>query len=120
MDWPGLDFEFVRGKRDDNPYKFQNTRVANSLDKVGDTLWSAYYPELIFDKYAEGKYYAQLKMRAKFMIENDIKNDTVVQIYDIENQIISRKGKPCTFRVKRIIKVFDSGSFHYLINCLED
>lgn len=119
MSWSGVNFDRQVGE-DSYPFKFQNTQVANADDTVRGSKWIDYYPKLIFDKYAEGKHYIELKVRVGFMLENDVTIDTPVQVYDLKNQVISRKGKPCTFRVKRIIKSFSNNEFYYIINCLED
>lgn len=94
--------------------------MANVEDKVGDKLWSEYYPKLILDKYAEGKHYVELKVRVGFMLQNDIRVDTKLQIYDLQNKVIARRGIPCVFKVKRILRSFSNNEFYYTINCLED
>lgn len=121
MAWNNTSFDhLVEGSQKRYPYKFSNERLANIKDKVGDRLWSDYYPQLIFGKYSNGCYYVQLKVRAKFMLVNDLHIDSEVQIYDLEGKLISRNNQPCTFRIKRIIKTYDNSEFTYTINCLEE
>lgn len=103
-----------------HPYQFSNDRVANINDRVGNAPWADYFPQKIFNKYALGKYYIQLRMRAKFMLINDLRIDSEVQIYDLRGRLISRNGVPCTFKIKRILKEYGGGEFTYTINCLEE
>lgn len=120
-DWSGFDFEHAAdGSEDLYPYVFHNTRIANAGDTVMGNSWDNYYPKLLLDKFAEGKYYATIKVRVGFALANDIRVDTLVQIYDLNNQVISRAGVPCTFRVKRVVRSFGNNEFYYIINCLEE
>lgn len=119
--WNASPFKYTHeGSKGEYPYKFDGESLANSGDNVAGTPWSSYYPNQIFDRYAKGKYYIQLRVRAKFMLLNDARIDTEVQIYDLRGRLISRGGTPCTFKIKRIIKTFDHGEFTYTINCLEE
>ena len=102
------------------PYRFKDKRVANEDDTVAGGRWEEIYPQMLLDRFGEGKYYITLKVRTKFMLENDVKVDTPVQVYDLKNQIISRNGVACTFKVKRIVRSFDSNEYYYTINCLEE
>ena len=120
MRWEGRPFEISANSGNHYPYKFTNTRTANVQDRVRGKLWSEYYPKLIFDKYKDGRYYAQLKVRAKFMLVNNLHIDSEVQIYDLKGKLISRNNQPCVFRIKRIIKSYDNTGFTYTINCLEE
>lgn len=121
MSWAGTDFAVqLEGEKDLYPYKFANTRMGNIEDTVRGHNWNDYYPKLLLDKYGEGKHYVELKMRAAFMLDNNVGIGTSVQIYDLKNRAISRNGVPCTFKVKRIIKSFSNNEFYYIINCLEE
>lgn len=121
MSWTENPFNFSSAKGEGTyPFNFTATRAASAEDRIGETLWENYYPNLIFDKYSEGKHYVELKVRVGFMLKNKVTIDTPVQVYDLNNQVISRQGKPCTFRVKRIIKSFGRDGYYYTINCLED
>lgn len=121
MAWNSTSFDYLaEGSQKRYPYKFSNERLANTKDKVGNRLWSDYYPQLIFGKYSGGRYYVQLKVRAKFMLVNDLHIDSEVQIYDLKGKLISRNSQPCIFRIKRIIKTYDNSEFTYIINCLEE
>ena len=121
FDWSSLDFKYAAdGSEDLYPYVFHNTRIANADDAVMGNSWDDYYPKLLLGKFAEGKYYATIKARVGFALANDIRVDTLVQIYDLNNQVISRAGVPCTFRVKRIVRSFGNNEFYYIINCLEE
>ena len=121
MAWNNTPFDHLaEGSQKRYPYKFSNERLANAKDKVGNRLWSDYYPQLIFGKYSGGRYYVQLKVRAKFMLVNDLHIDSEVQIYDLKGKLISRNNQPCIFRIKRIIKTYDNSEFTYAINCLEE
>lgn len=121
MAWNGIPSNyFAENSQKRYPYKFSNERLANTKDKVGNKLWSDYYPQLIFGKYSGGCYYVRLKVRAKFMLVNDLHIDSRVQIYDLKGKLISRNNQPCIFKIKRIIKSYANAEFTYTINCLEE
>lgn len=121
MSWSGEDFNIqLEEEKDLYPYKFENTRMGSIEDKVLGHSWSDYYSKLLLEKYGKGRHYVELKMRAKFMLENAVGIDSTVQIYDLKNRPITRDGKVCSFKVKRIIKSFANNEFYYIINCLEE
>lgn len=101
------------------PLTLGDAEIITLSTTMNDKLWTEEMPYTLMQKYKDGKYYIQAKVNAKWLIDNNVHINTLMQVVNINGQKIGRKGTPCTFMVKNIIKEYSDASFTYTLSCLE-
>lgn len=101
------------------PLTLGEAEVITLNTTMNDKLWTEEMPRTLMTKYKDGKYYVQTKVNAKWLIDNDVHINTLMEIVNITGQKINRKGVPCTFAVKNIAKEYTDSAFTYTLSCLE-
>lgn len=106
-----------------NMYTGDKTHFDDRLIGGNDIPWYQYISNKILDAFSNGRYWMKAKVKAKWLIENNLDINSIVAVKDINNNYISERGSTSehiyTFKIKNIEYVYDSGSFYANICLLQ-
>ena len=81
--------------------------------------WDEFISNALMNKYANGKLWINAKVKASFLIENDLSINSIINIKKLNGSYITRFGNICQFQLKNIEYVYSGEQFIANIILLE-
>lgn len=102
------------------PLKISGNEYTDSNCTYNNVAWHQWISNQLLDKYKDGKIFINSKIKASYLIENNLDINSEILIKDIDNQFIRRGEYMCVFQLKNIEYEYDGSQYIANVILLED
>lgn len=102
------------------PLKVSGNEYTNGNTSYNGTSWQQWISNQILEKYEDGKIFISAKIKASYLVENQLDINSEMLIKDIDNRFINRLDKMCVFQLKNIEYEYSGSEFIANVILLED
>lgn len=102
------------------PLKISGNEYTDSNCTCNNVSWHQWISNQLLDKYKDGKIFINSKIKASYLIENNLDINSEILIKDIDNQFIRRGEYMCVFQLKNIEYEYDGSQYIANVILLED